>query len=222
MALDNWFQHWPPPFFQQHLHHDPIKNYSSDHNYHSRKKFRIYHTTDLRNIIISGKKLHNPAQFLPLFMSLNLLKSEAKKPERNNHKKPDSFHRPKPRRNKAYSYESVRRGDVEDDHNFRFPENIQKIIDHPESHGRSYDYLGFPDPFEEKPKKNQTYEEEHNLKPLEVTGPFKTWYRWKVLDFAYPTQLLKSEALAKGEFIPENNLPLGKYNFNILPYISFY
>ncbi|CAG9773982.1 unnamed protein product [Ceutorhynchus assimilis] len=57
--------------------------------------------------------------------------------------------------------------------------------------------------------KNQTYEKENNLKPLEVTGPFKTWYRWKTLDFYYPTEEEKFEAIAKGDFVPENNLPLG-------------
>lgn len=45
--------------------------------------------------------------------------------------------------------------------------------------------------------------------PLETTGPFKTWYYWDTLDFAYPTEVERELAIANKEFIPENNLPLG-------------
>ncbi|XP_060522816.1 protein yellow-like [Cylas formicarius] len=45
--------------------------------------------------------------------------------------------------------------------------------------------------------------------PLELTGPFKTWYRWKTLDLDYPSDEARSRAVAYDEFIPENNLPLG-------------
>lgn len=70
--------------------------------------------------------------------------------------------------------------------------------------------LGFPDPFEKAQSSNQTYEEEHKMKPVEVTGPFKTWYRWKTLDFAYPDPHSKAQAMTNDELIPENNLPLGE------------
>lgn len=45
--------------------------------------------------------------------------------------------------------------------------------------------------------------------PLEQSGPFKTLYYWKQLDFEYPSKRLKKDAIANGDFIQENNLPLG-------------
>ncbi|XP_050091985.1 protein yellow-like [Anopheles aquasalis] len=38
---------------------------------------------------------------------------------------------------------------------------------------------------------------------------FDTVYHWKVIDFAYPNQQLRNNAIRTREFIPENNLPLG-------------
>lgn len=58
----------------------------------------------------------------------------------------------------------------------------------------------------ELPKKEQTESEQIGY---EQTGPFRTWYNWNVLDFEYPTEEERYEALESGEFIPENNLPLG-------------
>lgn len=49
------------------------------------------------------------------------------------------------------------------------------------------------------------------MKPVEITGPFKTWYRWKTLDFAYPDPHAKAQAMTNDDLIPENNLPLGKF-----------
>ncbi|KAL1494117.1 hypothetical protein ABEB36_009766 [Hypothenemus hampei] len=72
--------------------------------------------------------------------------------------------------------------------------------------------LDFPDPFEEphsKIQQNKSNNYTLNEKPLEVTGPFKTWYKWKTLDFVYPTTEAKYQALANGDLIKENNLPLG-------------
>lgn len=47
------------------------------------------------------------------------------------------------------------------------------------------------------------------IKPLEISGPFKTLYRWKQLDFYYGSEHEKELAIELGEFVPENNLPLG-------------
>lgn len=34
-------------------------------------------------------------------------------------------------------------------------------------------------------------------------------FKWKQLEFAWPSEELKENALKKGDYIPENNLPLG-------------
>lgn len=34
-------------------------------------------------------------------------------------------------------------------------------------------------------------------------------HQWKQLDYAFPSEEARQEAILKGEFIPENNLPLG-------------
>lgn len=34
-------------------------------------------------------------------------------------------------------------------------------------------------------------------------------YKWKVLDYAFPSENEKIDALRSGRFIPENNLPVG-------------
>ncbi|XP_044759409.1 protein yellow [Coccinella septempunctata] len=43
----------------------------------------------------------------------------------------------------------------------------------------------------------------------ESTGPFMTKYAWKQLDFKYTSDFDRDAAIRSGEFIPENNLPLG-------------
>ncbi|XP_018320378.1 protein yellow-like [Agrilus planipennis] len=45
--------------------------------------------------------------------------------------------------------------------------------------------------------------------PLEQTGAFKTWYRWKQIDFLFPSEQEKYDAISSGKFIQENVLPLG-------------
>ncbi|KAF5288325.1 hypothetical protein FQR65_LT12059 [Abscondita terminalis] len=44
---------------------------------------------------------------------------------------------------------------------------------------------------------------------IERTGPFKTHYIWKYIDFAYPSEYHKQSAILTGKYIVENNLPLG-------------
>lgn len=46
-------------------------------------------------------------------------------------------------------------------------------------------------------------------KYIDRTGPFRTWYQWKQLDFDYPTEEARLSAILNREFIQENNLPLG-------------
>ncbi|XP_072932016.1 dopaminechrome tautomerase-like [Epargyreus clarus] len=41
------------------------------------------------------------------------------------------------------------------------------------------------------------------------TPPFNTLYKWKQVDFEFPSPRHRSEALATGKFVPENVLPLG-------------
>ncbi|KAK9883658.1 hypothetical protein WA026_001826 [Henosepilachna vigintioctopunctata] len=43
----------------------------------------------------------------------------------------------------------------------------------------------------------------------EKTGPFKTKYAWKKIDFKYESEERRQIAIESGEFIIENNLPLG-------------
>ncbi|XP_011194670.1 protein yellow [Zeugodacus cucurbitae] len=47
--------------------------------------------------------------------------------------------------------------------------------------------------------------------PTEADGskPFQVVNEWKYLDFEYPTYAQRQRAIAKREFVPENNLPLG-------------
>lgn len=47
--------------------------------------------------------------------------------------------------------------------------------------------------------------------PLERTGPFKTLYYWKQLDFEYPSEEDKDAAIRYNDFIPKHNLPLGMF-----------
>ncbi|KAL3274484.1 hypothetical protein HHI36_015867 [Cryptolaemus montrouzieri] len=43
----------------------------------------------------------------------------------------------------------------------------------------------------------------------EKTGPFRTRYAWKQLDYDFHSSTDRSAAIILGEFVPENNLPLG-------------
>ncbi|XP_044253766.1 protein yellow-like [Tribolium madens] len=87
----------------------------------------------------------------------------------------------------------------------------------------------FPDPFfgnfttGNKHKNEEKYGQISNLLPFflqlglleppapptERTGHFTTWYKWKMLDFVYPSDEDRIAAIASEDFIPENNLPLG-------------
>lgn len=40
-------------------------------------------------------------------------------------------------------------------------------------------------------------------------NPFEIIYQWQILDFQYPTSSHRARAIASGDFVPENNLPLG-------------
>lgn len=40
-------------------------------------------------------------------------------------------------------------------------------------------------------------------------NPFEIVYQWQILDFQYPSSAQRSRAIASGDFVPENNLPLG-------------
>lgn len=40
-------------------------------------------------------------------------------------------------------------------------------------------------------------------------NPFEIIYQWQILDFQYPTSAHRARAIASGDFVPENNLPLG-------------
>ena len=42
-----------------------------------------------------------------------------------------------------------------------------------------------------------------------ASNSLKERFSWKVVDFEYPTDEARNEAIRSGEFIPENNLPLG-------------
>ncbi|ENN70589.1 hypothetical protein YQE_12764, partial [Dendroctonus ponderosae] len=140
----------------------------------------------------SHDKSLSPVRLLPVLMSLNVLKPE-RKSSRNKHQYSNTFFKVEPDLKEPYRH----------------------YQDNEESSGdRKYhpNPLGFPDPFHRRAdddQKNQTYEEEHYLRPLEVTGPFKTWYRWKTIDFAYPSSWDRARAIVKGDYIEENNLPLG-------------
>lgn len=42
-----------------------------------------------------------------------------------------------------------------------------------------------------------------------ATNGLQERFSWKVVDFEYPSEEARNEAIKSGEFIPENNLPLG-------------
>lgn len=47
------------------------------------------------------------------------------------------------------------------------------------------------------------------LSKVETTTKLRELFSWKALDYAYPSYDDKVRALFSGEFIPENNLPVG-------------
>lgn len=57
----------------------------------------------------------------------------------------------------------------------------------------------------------QSHKHQHEDRhlPGEQTGPFKTVYSWKQLDYAFPSEYDRRRAIESKEFIQENNLPLG-------------
>ncbi|XP_050297849.1 protein yellow-like [Anthonomus grandis grandis] len=182
MALDNWFQNWHPTFFQQPLHHDPIHN-------------------------STGKRLKNPTNLLPIYFSLNLLGSEHK-----NLKGPSKVdaHFPTEWKSKELPFHNFKDDLPGEEYDYSLP---LRLSSQPNEHYSSphVDSSTFEKSIYTKKHHNtdETYEDHHKLKALEITGPFKTWYRWKTLDFAYPSLLERSKAIAKGDFVVENNLPLG-------------
>lgn len=40
-------------------------------------------------------------------------------------------------------------------------------------------------------------------------GPFEELYAWKQLDFQFPNDSVREAAIASGDFIQKNNLPVG-------------
>lgn len=40
-------------------------------------------------------------------------------------------------------------------------------------------------------------------------NPFEIIYQWQILDFQYPSNAQRERAIISGDFVPENNLPLG-------------
>lgn len=59
------------------------------------------------------------------------------------------------------------------------------------------------------------------LPPLEQTGPLKTVYKWKSMDFAYESDAEREVAIKLKEFVPENNLPLGVEVYGDRIFVSF-
>lgn len=41
------------------------------------------------------------------------------------------------------------------------------------------------------------------------TNAFEVMFQWNIMEFAYPTQQLRAQAVASGQYIPENAAPLG-------------
>ncbi|KAF7262847.1 hypothetical protein GWI33_003987 [Rhynchophorus ferrugineus] len=184
MALDNWFSNWSPPFsdsaFQQ-----PIRNIS---DYQAGKFTPLPH-------------------LLPLFMTLNVVRH----PDKSQRNPTGNLHTTR-------SYQPRARapaGLSSYGENYEYVEPPTKFDENKITRVSSK-ILGFDDPFKgtwssirSRTRAALPFEEEHKLNPLEVTGPFKTWYRWKVLDFDYPTNYEREESILNKEYIPENNLPLG-------------
>lgn len=53
------------------------------------------------------------------------------------------------------------------------------------------------------------YRSRKQYQSQETTGPFKTWYRWKQLDFAFSSEFDRERAILNEDYIPKHNLPLG-------------
>lgn len=62
---------------------------------------------------------------------------------------------------------------------------------------------------------------QNTAKYVERTGPFKTWYRWKEIDFLYPSESERQSAIASKRFVPENNLPLGMEVYKDRIFVTF-
>jgi hypothetical protein len=45
-------------------------------------------------------------------------------------------------------------------------------------------------------------------------------FSWKQLDFVFPTEQMKQEALAKGDYIPTNGLPVGIEHYQNKLFVS--
>lgn len=59
------------------------------------------------------------------------------------------------------------------------------------------------------------------MEPLERSGPLKTIYKWKSIDFAYDSETEREIAKKTKEFVPENNLPLGLEVYKDRIFVSF-
>lgn len=55
----------------------------------------------------------------------------------------------------------------------------------------------------------RSHHHHHEDPYAEHTGPFKTVYHWKQLDYDFPSEYDRRRAIDRKEFIQENNLPLG-------------
>ncbi|KAF5274200.1 hypothetical protein FQA39_LY07304 [Lamprigera yunnana] len=67
----------------------------------------------------------------------------------------------------------------------------------------------------------KSYPSYNEINVLEQSGPFKTHYLWKQVDFAYDTEFDRIKAATAGEFLQENNLPLGIEVFKNRIFVSF-
>lgn len=47
------------------------------------------------------------------------------------------------------------------------------------------------------------------IKPTDRLNVFDTIYEWNILDYAFQSPQQREHAIMSGEFVPENNLPLG-------------
>lgn len=41
------------------------------------------------------------------------------------------------------------------------------------------------------------------------TNVFETMFQWSIMEFAYPSQQLRAQAISTGQFVPQNVAPLG-------------
>ncbi|KAK4874684.1 hypothetical protein RN001_014044 [Aquatica leii] len=65
------------------------------------------------------------------------------------------------------------------------------------------------------------YEQTQTQNVLERTGPFKTHYFWKSVDFQFPADYLRESAILSGQYVQENNLPLGIETHQNRIFVSF-